>query len=190
MDSEVGKGSAFRFHIFLGVKRGFLPPEERKTIGKGLIVTPRNEIFATVASALHNQLNWIHLDSLDKVATFEKEAIHMIIIDSSILPLVESSTLHQISDDSSRRNTKVILLKDSRPSQNVLEKEFQGALYKPLRPSMIDEIFSSLMSEKPSQPKVEQKPPEAIHYHELSLHVLLVEDNIINQKVNSNYDLY
>jgi len=103
--------------------------------------------------------------------------IDVVLIDSSLLQQVNLEGFQSIFNDQVRNKVKFISLKDSRVTAD-LPSIFHGILYKPIKPSTVMNNWKQLMSALSPTEEIEEEKDTR-----LALNILLVEDNLVNQKV-------
>jgi len=103
-------------------------------------------------------------------------------VDSSFLPKIHEGKFTSLNKPEILAKTQFVLLGDSR--QTDIPKEFVGALGKPVKPSSVLRHFNIVIGQATMKKRdsISQQgtPPE-----QAMLNVLLVEDNLVNQKVAS-----
>jgi len=161
------------------------PPKLKKIEGKGVVITPTHEVFRTVTQPLTECTQWYHINNLKKANEQLKtrKDITVVIVDSLFLNQITMELFDSLFDKTLRKRCKFILLKDGRIASKDVPDQFHGILSKPIRPSLITGAWNELMSPKP--PRFQENLRKEFHYEELALNVLLVEDNLVNQKVAS-----
>ncbi len=197
VESEVDVGTTFHFRVRLG-KSDTLPPsppgELSEWAGTPVLVVddhPTNQrIFRELLKAW--KLNPVCVDDgYQAIAELRRanamgEPYPMMLLDCMMPGLDGFGVAKQLHDDPSFIDTKIIMVSsaaDSSDTKRCRELGISRYLIKPVVQSELLETMLQELSGAPPERSVESS--SAIAPAATSLHVLLVEDNVINQQVAS-----
>jgi len=195
VESEEGKGSTFHFTIIAKAEEAapLISIDQHPDLsGKRILIVDDN---ATNRLILVKQTeSWgmkpIAVGSGEEaLALFEEEAFDIAILDMQ-MPEMDGFTLaERISDMNVKNNLPMIILTSiKRNKARATDSKIAAFLNKPIKTSNLFNVLYSIISSAPSITTKESKKEKAIDSTMAEKHplrVLLVEDNMINQKVAS-----
>jgi len=201
VDSEQGKGSTFWFTAVLEKqpeRQEALPVLPADILGKRVLVVDDNQTNREVLSA--------YLGSWDchcAAAAGAREALgmlreaakaadpfHLVILDQ-IMPEMDGEALGRaIKAEPALKQTPLVMLTSwgrRGDAARVREIGFSAYLTKPIKHSQLFDCLVTVLGKEPARAKEDEKPP-LVTRHTLAearrkARILLVEDNIVNQKL-------
>ncbi|MBU2710736.1 response regulator [Zooshikella harenae] len=204
VDSEVGKGSRFYFSLVLHVSKEqpILPLAEEKQLAcqRVLVVDDHSFNLRVTADQLRSWgLQVIsHEDPELTLATLitasnEKRPINLAIIDK-VMPEMDGFSLAKAIKSNSHIASCKLIMSTAEPQaedkNKCLEAGFTGYLVRPYRKKVLKQMLLACLHASPQQELITRYALSRRSAHSvpsktpsLNLHVLLVEDNLVNQKV-------
>jgi len=201
VDSEQGKGSTFWFTAVLEKqpeRQEALPVLPADILGKRVLVVDDNQTNREVLSAYLG--SW---DCRCAAAAGAREALgmlreaakaadpfHLVILDQ-IMPEMDGEALGRaIKAEPALKQTPLVMLTSwgrRGDAARVREIGFSAYLTKPIKHSQLFDCLVTVLGKEPATAKEDEKPP-LVTRHTLAearrkVHILLVEDNIVNQKL-------
>lgn len=197
VDSEVGKGSTFHFTVKSGVlpiKKRARPRDSVDLAGLRVLVVDDN---ATNRRILFDVLrNWEMeptaveggndaLESLTESAA-RSAPYDMVLLDAQMPGMDGFEVAERIAANSELSDTPMIMLTSAGQYGDVARSKDAGVaayMMKPIKQSeLFDSIISVLGRAKPSS-QTEHQAPEATEKAVRPLHIILAEDNAVNQRL-------
>ncbi|MGH9279618.1 MAG: response regulator [Acidimicrobiales bacterium] len=183
-ESEVGKGSTFRFTISAAVARDFVRPHVAANLsGRRALIVDDNDANRQI---LRRQLAAWGLDTedtgspataLDWLASgshYDAAVIDM------LMPAMDGVALAGAIRDRGEQQTPPLVLLTSLGHQDVPDGLFAATLTKPVKASVLQEALQRVLTGADTAEA--QAAPGHVHF-EGDLRILLAEDNKVNQRV-------
>jgi CheY-like chemotaxis protein len=192
-NSKLSEGTTFVFTIFLGVKKRTSITHPVMQTLTGFILVPSELAFETIVIPLKSIIrDWKRVQSLE-----EDQRAGILLVDDSYL-IYNASYIKTWSEST---GAKVVLLRRLRRPSAKVPDFLDGAVNKPIKPSSIGTYVLEILS-KPKHKetiikedtKMKEEPKEEISTKQEEKHpvedgtplnILVVEDNIVNQKIIS-----
>ena len=202
VESEVGKGSVFHFHVMLGLQKEPMPRRMFRAdelVGVRVLVVDDNasarEILASMAKTFGLEVDaaWDGKQALDMIAAAEKKELpyDLVLMDWKMPVMDGVETVQRLQDEQSSKTPAVIMVTAYGREEAVSSAEQRGVslknvLTKPVTPSSLLEAVGDVLGkgELVEHRAVEKTETAAEAMAQLrGARVLLVEDNEMNQEL-------
>jgi len=197
VESEIGVGSTFFFTINVEISHepppAFLRPTPPVLLNKHVLIVDDN---ATNRQILHHHLGkWgMICSSVDsgmaalKLLAQKDERVDLVVLDMHMPEMDGLQLAREIRRDQDRSGLPLVMLTSIGDIANFDRSLLSDCLCKPVKPSLLyGAIIRAFAEESLSQTSadvsVAEEPPDLQEKPRRSLHALLVEDNLVNQKV-------
>jgi two-component system sensor histidine kinase/response regulator len=201
VDSQEGKGSTFWFTAVLEKqpeRQEALPVLPADILGKRVLVVDDNQTNREVLSAYLGSWD-CRCDAaagarealgLLREAAKAEDPFHLVILDQ-IMPEMDGEALGRaIKAEPALKQTPLVMLTSwgrRGDAARVREIGFSAYLTKPIKHSQLFDCLVTVLGKEPARAKEDEKSP-LVTRHTLAearrkAHILLVEDNIVNQKL-------
>ena len=193
VESEPGKGSCFHFTACLGIVPGSNSRQDYPAELRDLrvLVVDDNEVNRRILQGM--LLNWwmrpkvvadgkAALEALQR-ANDTGDPVQLILMDGMMPGMDGKEVASRIKSDPGLKQVPVVLLTSTTHpdyARQCLELGVEGYLTKPVKQTELLQLILSLLGSQKKQPAVEK--PEAV-LPIRGVHVLLVEDNPVNQQI-------
>ena len=203
VESEVGKGSTFHFTVRFRLQAGAASLENRDRDalvdweGLSVLVVDDNSTNRRILQEMLS--NWGLKPTLadsGKTALVALQAVKdagkpysLILIDANMPEMDGFSLAEQIITIREFRSTPIIMLTSAGQPGDTLrcrELGFAAYLFKPVSQSELMEVVSSALRESATNLLPEASSPRIVRKEGRSLHVLVAEDNVVNQTLASH----
>ena len=200
LESELGKGSTFSFTISLPMataQPGRVTQESATLHGKRVLVVDDNEVNLHLLDRLLSQWGLVPVlacSGSEAVELFERNqagatAFPLILMDRNMPEMNGYQTTEKIRQcDPSRRAAILILSSTFDPADRALEKKLGIArhLTRPIRRAVLQQaMLESLEQREPATAGPSAKAAAGESAPQTRLRLLLVEDNAVNQKLET-----
>jgi len=203
VESEVGKGSTFHFTVCFRLQAGAAGLENRDRDalvdweGLSVLVVDDNSTNRRILQEMLS--NWGLKPTLADSGKTALVALHavkdagkpysLILIDAHMPEMDGFSLAEQIITIREFRSTPIIMLTSAGQPGDTLrcrELGFAAYLFKPVSQSELMEVVSSALRKSATNLLPEVSTPRIVRKEGRSLHVLVAEDNVVNQTLASH----
>jgi signal transduction histidine kinase/DNA-binding response OmpR family regulator len=191
--SEEGKGSDFSFSLLLPNQKHARPddPEISKIAGQRILVGDCSELGVDYVAALCRGWNCdvaiaTHFEEVVSQIETAEEAFDTILLDFHMPGSNLPTLLNWMRSSDKHRNTRVILMTwvTYRSSTAVADLGGDAVLPKPIKSSQLLKVLGS--KSKSAKPSNSDAEAVVAHRDPENIHILIVEDNPVNQMVAIN----
>lgn len=186
LNSIPDKGSKFSFDIQVGVKN--LNDEDITSFDAGRILLITSNLNDQISTYLDKFT--VGIDTFTNLGNAynhlrESTSIHSTIIIDNIITLSYKDIIQKIRNLSGYDNIKIIALYSETDKNDILvEKYYDYCLKKPLNKNELLHSIYSLIADKNSTASIDESINEMrSFYYDFQPKILLVEDNLVNQKL-------
>jgi len=198
VESEVGKGTTFRFTIQLTAKAEIkefkIKTQQKELLGKRALLIDDNPTNLKILKG-HCELWGMHADvaisGIDGLQLMEKSKYDVVIIDL-LMPEINGVDVAVTIAEKYGSTIPLVLFSSAGqfpPGQSSSRALFAAVIDKPIKQAYFQKMLVSILSQvsEPVEPTEEQELPAVAPVIDKEVtSILVAEDNIINQKIVTN----